>query len=582
MGAIRLLLFLLTGSSGLAEGLALPQAPLVNLGASSSQGAFKPWGTPPSNDQSANLIFYRLATLLQHWPNTRYPSGQSVVPGTVPIGTTLYHGRGGTQPPTTAEWLAFDPEHAVLFARGVDSRLFTYVTTRPLRVVYFDGSSAAKLSSGSADTQHFLAWGAPGNDTIFENERRIIGDLCKWGKGFGIDGYVRMEQDFEIMHCDFSENLELVSSLHVLPTEGGGPGGPGGPRRDPFDSKKSQPFVLPSGTPSAPPEVPPGTPHRPPRFPSEPRPPNWKGALPSGEQRNFEVFQAGSWHNRAPGEVRVRLDAARLVTLYDPALKTGIEIREGKEKVLHRGKGMSYGDVATWRGWVIDTLRNDKPATSGVDWPALTTVIMDRYGSRLEYLLYLLDSDRILQNSTAVIQDVRSQLMLMLVTDITTGNIPPLITPTASAFPARSSQIRRRETQNYTWVEPIAAHCASFLVSHLPKDTMTREERTLYAAVSGTQAEICRVLSLLWAEAYDPSPLIPAEVMARDWRQRVDGLMNWLDWPMWNRCNPECDLDSMCFIPTWPMGIGRMPGGGEEDLSKVDWTPKCIPRGKHI
>ncbi|KAG8747755.1 hypothetical protein FRC10_011884 [Ceratobasidium sp. 414] len=385
------------------------------------------------------------------------------------------------------------------------------------------------------------------------------------------------------MHCDFSENLKLVSSLHILPTEGGRSGS-GGPRarrpnlNDRDAPARARPLAGLTDLDVSP--SPADEPRRPPRFPSEPRPPNWKGALPDGEQRGFEVFQAGAWHNRAPGEVRVRLDTARLVTLYDPALRSGLKLRAGKEKVLHRGKGMSREDISTWRGWITDTLRMDKLATSGVDWPALTTVIMDRYGARLEYLQSLLHPDRISHNATAVIHDVRSQLMLMLVTDITADYIPSNGRLTAPASLARSSRIRRRETQNHTWVEPIVAHCSSFLVSHLPNEKMTREERTLYAAVSGTQAEICRVLSLLWAEAYDPSPLAQAENMAKDWRERVNELMRWLDWPMWNRCNPECSLDTMCFIPTWPMGIGRMPGGGEEDLSKVDWTPKCIPRGK--
>ncbi|KAG8698078.1 hypothetical protein FRC08_006148 [Ceratobasidium sp. 394] len=548
MGTTRLFLSLLASWSALAAGVVLPgfsfQSPLVKLG---PQEASIPWDAPPPDNRSDNLVFFRLATLLQHWPNTRYPSGQSVVPGIVPIGTTLYHGRSNAQPPTTTEWLAFDPEHAIVFARGVNSRLFTFVATRPLRVLYFDGSSAAKLSSGSLDTQQLLAWGTTGKGDGMRDERRIIADLCEWGKDLGIDGYVRMEQSFEIMHCDFSENLNLVSGLHILPTEGGRRGGRGGPRDtrsnldDPDATATSHPLARPVGPDVSP--SPTDEPHRPPRPPSEPRPPNWRGELPDGEQRGFEMFQAGAWHNRAPGEVRVRLDSARLVTLYDPALLSGLKLREGKEKVLHRGKGMSHEDISTWRGWITDTLRGEKPVASGVDWPALTTVIMDRYGARLEYLQSLLHPDRISRNATAVVQDVRSQLMLMLVTDITADYVPSDSRHTTSPFPARSSQVRQREAQDYTWVEPIATHCSSFLVSHLPREKMTREERTLYAAVSGTQAEICRVLSLLWAEAYDLSPLAQAEDMAKDWRERVDGLMGWLDWPMWNRCNPECGLD---------------------------------------
>ena len=118
--------------------------------------------------------------------------GQSIVPGTIPIGTTLYHGTWTDQFPSKGEWLAFDAEHSALFTSGPTSRLFTFVTTRPLRILYFDGSSAAKLSSGAMDTQDLLANGVIWNDTI-KNEWQRLEELCEWGKRVGIDGYVRME-----------------------------------------------------------------------------------------------------------------------------------------------------------------------------------------------------------------------------------------------------------------------------------------------------------------------------------------------------------------------------------------------------
>lgn len=34
------------------------------------------WDDPPAPDSCNNLMFFRLATLLQHWPNTRYPHGK--------------------------------------------------------------------------------------------------------------------------------------------------------------------------------------------------------------------------------------------------------------------------------------------------------------------------------------------------------------------------------------------------------------------------------------------------------------------------------------------------------------------------
>ncbi|KAF8734506.1 hypothetical protein RHS02_06813, partial [Rhizoctonia solani] len=610
MGLTGLLTCLLAGSQ-LAYGLVVPASTLAQKSFASPPALVSQhssgeqlWDSPPSDDSYDNQIFFRLATLLQHWPNTRYPSGKisgsdethqrpahcdlhigsSIVPGTVPVGTVLYHGRSSAEIPSTPEWLAFDPEHSVLFARGSDSHLFTFITTRPLRVVYFDGSSAAKLTSGAADTQNLLAWGHIRNQT-FSEERALINDLCEWGKASNIDGYVRMEMSFEIMYCDFNQGLEVISNMHLLPPEsddhmpGGPPGeGPGGP---PPPNKPDLPDRLYSLLPPPPPP-----PTRPgPHFPKAPRPSNWKGALTSMKERSFEAFQAGAWHRRAPGEVRIRLDAARLVTIYDPALRSGAQIRKGLEKVQHRGKGLSKADIDTFRGWVTDSVQLDAPVTSGIDWPALTTVIMDRYGSRLEYLQFLLNPNPVSANSTAIVQAVRKQLMIILMPDLTPDTIPHNATRTSSSAAAQYSQIRRRETQirAQEWVRPIYDHCSSYLVSHLHHEAFTREEQTLYAGIRGTLRETCRVLSLIWSEAYDPLPETNSADLVIRWRTQIGGLMQWLDWPMWNKCTPECDLDSMCFIPTWPMGIGRgRAGEGEEDLTKIDWTPKCLPKGGRI
>ncbi|KAF8699832.1 hypothetical protein RHS03_06869, partial [Rhizoctonia solani] len=555
----ELFVYLLAGS-GLVSSSAVSgtpaQKPLrLSQGTISQPG----WDSSPSEDSYDNHIFFRLATLLQHWPNTRYPSGSSIIPGSIPVGTTLYYGRGDAAIPSEPDWLAFDPEHATIFTGGSNGRLFTFVTTRSLRVVYFDGAGGAKLLSGALDTQNLLAWGRIRNQTIFE-EQALINDLCQWGKAFSIDGYVRMEMDFEIMYCDFHQGIEVVSSLHILPTEGGHVPGEPQDETNLFNRSLTSPstrFRL--------------------RSLEESRPPHWRGALSSLTERVSEIFQAAAWHGRAPGEVRVRLDVARLVTLYDPALRSGIQLRRGLEKVQHRGKGLSQEDIDTFRGWVANSVRSDAPVSSGVDWLALTTVIMDRYVSRLEYLRLLLNPDSISPNATAIVEGARAQLMIMLMPDLTPDTIPNDTALADSGAEARYSQTSMDKSRTHEWVKPILEHCSSYLVSHLPHKTFTREERTLYAGVQGTLYEICRVLSLLWSEAYDPLPDTKPTDLVDRWRTRVDKLMQWLDWPMWNKCTPECDLDSICFIPTWPIGVGSTPGRkGEEDLTKIDWTPKCV------
>ena len=99
--------------------------------------------------------------------------------------------------PSGPEWVATDPEHAYYFCWDFWGSHFregcwylTLATTRPLKVVYFDGSSAAKLSRGSMDSQDLIAWGESRPDDALEELRRIE-DLCEWAKKFDVDGIVR-------------------------------------------------------------------------------------------------------------------------------------------------------------------------------------------------------------------------------------------------------------------------------------------------------------------------------------------------------------------------------------------------------
>jgi len=80
--------------------------------------------------------------------------GHSLVPATIPKGTILYHGRTGGIP-DPPEWLAFDFEHSYLFCRQSCS-MVTLQAKRDLRLVYFDGSSAAKMQDGPMDSQDVI------------------------------------------------------------------------------------------------------------------------------------------------------------------------------------------------------------------------------------------------------------------------------------------------------------------------------------------------------------------------------------------------------------------------------------------
>lgn len=120
--------------------------------------------------------------------------GHSLVPGIIPIGTLLYHGTTTKQIPVIPEWTAMDPEHSCLFCKkqpGVSGCWhLTLAVKHPLKVLYFDGNSAANTPRGNMDSQDLLAWGRIDTERWLDEENRI-NDLCAWAKDRDIHGFVR-------------------------------------------------------------------------------------------------------------------------------------------------------------------------------------------------------------------------------------------------------------------------------------------------------------------------------------------------------------------------------------------------------
>ncbi|KAF7365934.1 hypothetical protein MVEN_00468700 [Mycena venus] len=263
----------------------------------------------PDANATGHLIFDTVASLLQKWPHTCYRNGlvpdashsvtqadyplllfegHSVVPGTMPVGTLLYHGRTDAELLTVPEWTATDPEHSFPFCGGwLNGTIpgcwqLTLVATRPLKVLYFDGSSAAKIENGGTlDTQDLLVWGKV-DPARWVDERERIDDLCARGKEFGLDGYLR-----EIMLCDFSHGVELVSADYLA-----------SPLWRPNSQSTAESSPPGAGSLDSPDDA----------------------AFSTANLLRFESVRAGSWHNNYPGETRVMLDLTGFVSFYDITL----------------------------------------------------------------------------------------------------------------------------------------------------------------------------------------------------------------------------------------------------------------------
>ncbi|KAG2349970.1 hypothetical protein BDR05DRAFT_923899 [Suillus weaverae] len=502
----------------------------------------------PAVNATGHLVFETAHSLLQHWPNTRHRIGHTIVPGTVPVGTLLYHGATtGPHLPTALNWVAVEPDHSMIFCRGpVETGCWhlTLAVTKPMKVLYFDGNSAAKLPEGTMDTQDLVAWSEMKPKWV-NNEEQRIKDLCKWGQKYGVNGFVRMEMNFEIMICDFTSHMEVVSFLNLESTRFG------------------DGLYLPED--------------------------------PNTVHHTFEVMHSASWRDLYPGETRIVLDFSGLVSFYDTALVPSLVPRRvGLERWDHRVGGISSEDIERVQDRLARTLVRSPVTTSGIDWKTVLRVVIDRYASRLEMMRYLLNTTLDDRSIFDHAQQVQRQLRTMLLPYTVFAVLPPNTSITANA--------------TNSWAAPIFRECATSHTASIVArgTTLTPSERLLLQAVRETTHEICRVATKMWASGLiaGVDPFYPPEqcpeashihTLMGEWKEDVTQLISWLDWSVWVKCRPACGIEEMCYLPTWPLGFFPPPNEDDAlpfqvkwnsaslwpDPNKGEWKrpqPKCIRR----
>jgi hypothetical protein len=501
----------------------------------------------PAVNATGHLVFETANSLLQHWANTRYRIGHTIVPGTIPVGTLLYHGAiTGPHLPTSLDWVAVEPDHSIIFCHGpIETGCWhlTLAVTQPMKVLYFDGNSAAKLPEGTMDTQDLVAWSEMKPEWVNNEEQRIM-DLCKWGEKYGVNGFVRMEMNFEVMICDFTSHMEVVSFLNLESTHIG---------------------------------VGPGT-----DLPDD----------PTTVHHAYEVMHSASWRENYPGETRIELDFSRLISFYDTALVPSLVPRRvGLERWDHRVGGISSEDIERVQDRLAQALVQPPVTTSGIDWKTVLRVVVDRYASRLEMMQYLsnmtLDDRSVFDQAQQVQRRLRTVLLPYTV------------------FAARPSNTNTGNATN-SWAEPVFRECATShtasIVAH--GTTLTPSEHLLLQAVRETTHEICRVVTKMWASGLivGVDPFYPPEqrpqadrihTLMGEWKEDVTRLISWLDWSVWVKCRPACGIEEMCYLPTWPLGFFPAPSHEDDaspfqdsaslwpDPKKGEWKrpqPKCIRR----
>ena len=249
------------------------------------------------------------------------------------------------------------------------------------------------------------------------------------------------------MMCDFSTGMELVSESEVVPHSD---------------------FRFMPGAPRFTPEVPQG----------------WRGSIRSGRSSAFEALNSGMWHNRSPGEMRIKIDYSRVMSFFDPALSSLVEMRAGKPRGQFRIDKISGADSRYVRDQLTDMFARDGQG-SGIDWGSITQVIVDRYGGHLELLRHILQNPESKRNVTEQVAEARSQVLIMLTPYMLVSAIPP--NPTGPV--------------DRSWIDPVVKHCASTHTAWTPETPLTPQEKVIKGAVEEVLSEICGVLGEVWIDA---------------------------------------------------------------------------------
>lgn len=450
---------------------------------------------------NANHIFNAIHSSMRQWGSSLNHNGMSFFLATVPEGTQFYHGTSTSQPVNGTEWLAFEPEHAMGFARphrkgppgygkppdqdtiqlkrgeGGDvlqeplksafedrpsdaGYLHTYATRKDLRLLYIDGMSAGKTSKGTLDSQDRILLNdslASGNEFERAHMACQITDDAWDGR---IDGFIRMEAGFEIILCHFERDLEVVWITQTKPVE-------------PVDQ---------------------------PGYPPGKGPGDGRRGGGNGRDGNIWVKAVSSRYHSIGGH-RVSLNYEHFVTAYTHELDL-FATDSGLPRLAH---------IRTEQ---LDPLRHDlhdlvmmydPPSLSqfsSFDWQAVADMIVTRYSDELQNLV------RFNFTTAAALHQRLERLLGMFIDYSDPKNSTDIIYRCSNQFIPRKSP---RDGVSYRVIYAISESICSHLTTALLTDDL--------------------------------------EASITNFRE----LISYLSWTTWKDCR-GCPYNQLCFIPMWPMG----------------------------
>ncbi|KAK4112564.1 hypothetical protein N656DRAFT_845315 [Canariomyces notabilis] len=492
--------------------------------------------------QNAFAIFNAVHSAFRQWGSSLNHNGLSAFLVTVPEGVVLHHGTSSPNPPPGPEWLAFEIEHAELFARprrekcptkygcppyskptnhhpslhhseqqqqletttkqftgetlvhqheppadehddsdsdyGEHGYLHLYRTTAPLRLLYLDGMSAGNTAMGTLDLQDLVLRGERDADIMDEQARAAA--LCALlAADWGLHGVLRMEAGFEIIKCaPFLDGMELLEANRRPERRPGLSFGGGG-----------------GGGGGGAREGPGG------------------GTEGYTRVHTLELVRALAQRYHGIGGGRVVVDYSSMVSglFYDVNLTNP----DASRAALPRLVGLSDGELRGIKERVEEVVRARREGGKRVvDWQGVTDLIVARYADRLMYMAWHIDA----------LEDMQGEVNALLNTYIDYG----------------------AEDKGF---KAATARCSKHYTRTVRPETL--EDGVILTALETVTFRICRVL-------FDVRELVVGDTKAGEEaftyaKLMLRGLMDQLRWTRWKECL-GCGYHEVCFVPMWPFG----------------------------
>lgn len=425
-----------------------------------------------------------------------------------------------------------------IYASSAPVVLHTYMSQSSISLLYIDGQSAVLTSTGALDSQTAILLDTVDEFPSYEstyNDAGRANELCKFAQEIKVDGFVRMNAGFEILCCDYAESK--IKSLYVtnvtLPEK---------ERR--WDNKSLH-----------------HDPHR--------QPPMGYGNA-FAEEYDWDWLRVGTWqyggHLKAGGghqEKRVSLDLCGMVSFYNPALtsltdshhgglfgpdgfENGWGLRRG-----HRLLNVSRDDVESVRAWIKDSVQFKKaPSTfsriqnlfsgekrrcSGINWQALTEVIVDTHKERL------MEVAKAFQDYGSILT---SEETILRVQKLTHNNLAAYL-----EYPGTVAK-SHAETRLAT-----ISRCSSLYTQNLP-DTLNEQELLLKDSIHIVLENLCGVEWELfeWSDSLslklfrsEPESSEDIDAQIKRMGVKTTGLLSYIGWDLWDGCPRKCAIDvSIC------------------------------------